>query len=450
MLKATATTRFSALLLCLALVAAACTSSSSQSQGSSTETTQPGESDPSPTDPGDTTPGSPDNPDAPDDPDAPPNFGPANEGLIDLGGQLAISTDTGELWVMAPDGFGPELVAGGTNGRANQPTWLPNSSVLAYSYFGSDRRGIGYFGLETEEDPFSDVAGNPIYYLQWSPTAEQIAFLHTAPDQRNTEFGLARPTEAGELLDAGAPFFLSWGLDGANLAAHVDEERVDVWDAETRTSETLFETDTSFIAPSYLTPSTLLSARDGAMGLTSVSTGTTIAVLGRTGGQVRFVANPDGSLVAYTGGDEDRDLKIVEVATGNSVSITSEVAIAWEWSADGNRLAWLGSDTAGLFRWHFFDVLLGEEIGTSQPYSPSSFERSSILPFFAQYALSHNRWSPDGAGFAYAGQAADGLTGIWVEVIGDDGTSAATLVSPGNFVTWSQTDAAGGGGRNPV
>lgn len=424
---------------------AACTSEAGEETVGPTSTTAsddstPGESGPPGTDQPD--------PGSPGDPDAPPNFGPADEGLADLSGQLAISTDSGELWVMSPDGFGPELVAGGNNARANQPTWLPNSSVLAYSYFGADRRGIGYFGLETEDEPFSDVAGNPVYYLQWSPTAEQIAFLHTSPDQRNTQFGLARPSQTGEPLAVGAPFYLSWALDGSKIAAHVDGERVDLWDASTQTSSTLFETSTRFIAPTYLTPSTLLSARDGAMGLTSISTGTTISILGRTGGQVRFVASNDGTFIAYAGGDEDRDLKIVEVATGSSVSITDEVAVSWEWSADGTRLAWLGADTVGLFRWHFFDLNAGAEIGTTQPYSPSNFERSAILPFAAQYALSHNRWSPDGIAFAYAGQGADGLSGIWVELVESD--SNPTLVAPGNFVTWSQTDANGGGGRNPV
>ncbi len=442
------------LALVLLMVMAACTPGLGTAEdGQDTTTSAPEGSDPQDSAPGETDPNSPSSPPNPDDPNAAdpdtgPNFGPADEGLADLGGQLAISTDTGELWVMAPDGFGPELVAGGATGRATQPTWLPNSEVLAYSYFGADRRGIGYFGLDTEDDPFSDVDGNPIYYLQWSPTAEQIAFLHTSPDQRNTQFGLARPSEAGEPLGVGSPFYLAWAFDGSNVAAHVDEQRVDLWNATSRTSTTLFETTTRFIAPTYLTPSTLLAAREGALGLTSVTTGTTISILGRTGGQVRFVPSSDGTFIAYAGGDEDRSLKIVEVATGTEVVVSEQVAISWEWSSDGNRLAWLGSDSAGLFRWHFFDLEAGEEIGTTQPYAPSGFEVANILPFAAQYALSHNRWSPDGAAFAYAGQAADGLSGIWVEVVESEG--AATLVAPGNFVTWSQTDPNGGGGRNPV
>jgi hypothetical protein len=348
---------------------------------------------------------------------------------------------------MAPDGFGPELVAGGNGVRATQPTWLPNSGVLAYSHFEASNQGIGYFGIEADDDQFSDVRGNPIYYLQWSPSGEEIAFLRTAPDQRNTEFGLARPSEEGEALATGTPFFLSWSLDSSSLAAHVDEQRVELWDASERTVATLFETDTRFMAPSYLTPSTLLSARDGAIGLTSVSTGTTISVLGRTGGRVRFVPSPDGSLVAYSGGDNDRDLKIVEVATGSTQVVTSDVALSWEWSGDSSRLAWLRADELGLGQWHFFDSAAGAEIGTSQPYTPSAFVQSAVLPFFAQYALSHNRWSPDGSAFAYAGQAADGLSGVWVELIDSD--SSATLVSPGSFVTWSQNDVASGGGRNP-
>lgn len=434
--------RLLAVLSCFVVLVAACTSPLADSNDPALSTTAP----PPPTSPDESAPD--DSGRQPQDPGGTPGFGPADERLADLTGQLAISMDSGELWVMDPDGFGPELVAGDTRGRANQPTWLKDSATLAYAYFGTDRRGIGYFGLDTADDPFSDVSGNPVYYLQWSPNASDIAFLHASNDQRNTEFGLARPTERGEALDQGAPFFLSWGLDGSKLAAHVDEQRVDVWNTADRTVETLFETDTSFIAPTYLTPSTLLSAREGAMGLTSISTGTTISVLARTGGQVRFVPSPDGTLIAYSGGDEDRDLKIVEVATGASFSLTSDVPIAWEWSSDGSRLAWLTSDAVGLFRWHFFDLQLGEEIGLSQPYSPSSFERAAILPFFAQYALSHNRWSPDASAFAYAGQAADGLTGIWVELVDDD--AGATLVSPGNFVTWSQNDSGGGGGRNPV
>ncbi len=429
---------YTAILVCLGLAAVGCTSPTGQ------ETEFPSSSElPDNQAPEESLPEN-----APEtDPNAPPDFGQADAALSDLTGQLAVSTDTGELWVMAPDGFGPELVAGGNGVRANQPTWLKNSSALAYSYFDLSLQGIGYFGIDAEDDPFSDVPGNPIYYLHWSPAGTDVAFLRAAADQRNTEFGLARPTEEGQALATGAPFFLSWSLDSSTLAAHVDDQRVDLWDVSERSVETLFETDTRFIAPSYLTPSTLLSARDGAMGLTSVSTGTTISILGRTGGQVRFVPSPDGTVVAYTGGDEDRDLKIVEVATGSTLVLTSDVALAWEWSSDSSRLAWLGVDELGLGQWHFFDVETGTEVGTSQPYSPTSFVRSSILPFFAQYALSHNRWSPDGTAFAYAGQAADGLTGVWVELV--EGDSSATLVSPGNFVTWSQNDVASGGGRNP-
>jgi hypothetical protein len=429
---------YSAILVCLGLAAVGCTSPSGQETQAPPTTAVPDNQSPEDSQPENT-------PET--DSNTPPNFGQADPALSDLTGQLAISTDTGELWVMAPDGFGPELVAGGNGSRANQPTWLKNSSALAYSYFDASVQGIGYFGIEAEDDPFSDVPGNPIYYLHWSPAGTDVAFLRTAPDQRNTEFGLARPAEEGQTLASGAPFFLSWSLDSSTLAAHVDNQRVDLWDVSERSVETLFETETRFVAPSYLTPSALLSARDGAMGLTSVSTGTTISILGRTGGQVRFVPSPDGTLVAYAGGDEDRDLKIVEVATGSTIVVTPDVGLAWEWSSDSSRLAWLGANELGLGQWHFFDVETGIEVGTSQPYSPTSFVRSSILPFFAQYALSHNRWSPDGTGFAYAGQAADGLTGIWVELV--EGNSGATLVSPGNFVTWSQNDVASGGGRNP-
>ena len=126
---------YTAILVCLGLAAVGCTSPTGQETEFPSSSELPDNQAPEDSLPENT-------PET--DPNAPPNFGQADAALSDLTGQLAISTDTGELWVMAPDGFGPELVAGGNGVRANQPTWLKNSSALAYSYFDLSLQGIGY------------------------------------------------------------------------------------------------------------------------------------------------------------------------------------------------------------------------------------------------------------------------------------------------------------------
>jgi hypothetical protein len=65
---------------------------------------------------------------------------------------------------------------------------------------------------------------------------------------------------------------------------------------------------------------------------------------------------------------------------------------------------------------------------------------SSYLPFFDQYALSQNVWSPDSKSFCYAARGADGGGGAYVQDIpsaGGEVPKAKLVFSGAQTVSWS-------------
>ena len=164
-----------------------------------------------------------------------------------------------------------------------------------------------------------------------------------------------------------------------------------------------------------------------------------------------FTLSPGGTHVAYlelATDDDDGGLRVLELETGEITAVTSETVVVWEWSPNGERLAWTGldrADAANLARLHVWDLLTSAEISTTPSFRPSELSVSSYYPFFTQYSVSHSSWSPDSSAFAFAGSI-DGDTGIWVHVIPDPEQELAAVdaarISVGDVAFWSPDDAA--------
>lgn len=395
------------------------------------------------------------------------------EALLDLGGRLAI-TDGSSLALADPSGANIELLDEVADGLIAQPTWSPDGVQIAWARADGDG-SLELFTIESGERASVPTGATPPIYLQWTSDAATVGLLRNSGD----EISLSTVDSPGGLtvLDSGAPFYFSWAPDNSTLAFNVGN----LLQVQRRGgTDTLLDTNGEFSAPYWVNNEKLLVVRDEVLGVLTIDSGL-VNELARTVSPTPFVLHAEAGLVAYLapGSDvrsvglrrqqiapEDEDLpdeqeapdeepasagppvlRVVDVDSGEDVLVTSDAVVAWEWSPDGNRLAFLAPSDfdENSLRWYFWEQ--GRLIGATSEHTPSQTEQSAYLPFFAQYAQSHTRWSPTGAAFSFAGEV-EGESGIWVHAIG--ATPQSVKVAEGDFVTWSPEDVAHGSGISPL
>lgn len=464
------------LLVVLTVLAGACTTRADLEQGRETERReaeqdrddQPPDSEtPDPESP---VPGSPDptvplpeDPSDPDDPNGPsptlPGGPPGAELLGELAGRLAV-TDGPALVIVDPSGQNPDLVDEVPGGRLEQPTWSPDGVSLAWSTLQGGDGLLQLVEIESGLRRQLPTGNTSPTYFQWTDDASRLAYLQNDGEELKLRWSTidvgGETIGSPQDIEDGIPLYFSWSPDNATVAVH---RGTDLVVRAQRSSDELLETDLVFTAPDWVDERTVLAAREGALGLVEISTGLVTEVAELTG-PTQFVLSPDGSRVAYLGpGGGTRSvatnqttfappvLRVLELATGNDVVVTTDLAVAWEWSPDSNRLAFLApSDFAeDTVRWYFWQG--GGVVGATSEHVPSVVEQQVYLPFFAQYAQSHTHWSPLGDAFAFAGTVKD-AEGIFVHVIG--ATPQSILVADGDYVTWSPEEVVGGGGISPL
>jgi TolB protein len=395
-----------------------------------------------------------------------PQFEPSIQGeelvarLSALPGRLAIGNGP-ELAVARPDGQTVDVVDGSESVLASQPTWSRDGTQLAWSSVSAERQVVlvetyDDEGVRTGEPERSNVEGQPVFYLQWSADDDQLAYIRNAEGGGVVEVGLIEPGLPGEPVGEGAPFFISWSPTPDRILAHVNEVSIDAFALDTPAElfNAVTAVDGGFSAPAWVDDQRALIVAEGALSYLNVATGD-IEPIVPVAGPIRFVLSPDRTKVAYqvVGGSAgvsviglpvqgDRaGLTVLDLETGAQTVVTSELAVAFEWSPDSDKLAWLGAaitDGRPLGRWGFWS-LTGDVVSTQT----SGFELTrkygrNYLPFFAQYAQSVTGWSPDSSAFAFAGRV-DRQTGIWIQLIDEMVTSQR--VALGDVVTWGAGQA---------
>jgi TolB protein len=128
-------------------------------------------------------------------------------------------------------------------------------------------------------------------------------------------------------------------------------------------------------------------------------------------------------------------LYVVEMETNRTRELSDRPVLAFFWSPDGKKLAYLVADDRSdelRLRWYVW------EGGRPRPYSsflPSRTFFQGYIVFFDQYAQSMSIWSPDSTAFTYAGTDEAGRSGIWVQTLGAD--IAPVWVGRGVVASWS-------------
>jgi TolB protein len=364
--------------------------------------------------------------------------------------QLLVQGADGNIYLVSPDGAQRfALTDDGSASRIySQPAWSADGSRIAWSKI--DRRGSAlvtsqYDGSERSEVrvPFAP------FYIAWSPRGDQLAYLSNWTVVEDPSIALRLVDVNGEesqvqTLVNGQPLYFSWAPDGERLLTHIGNERVEV-QAVTGEQTPVVISGGAFQSPQWAPDgaSLVYALADAIQQYLVVADleGNLQQEITDFDGQITFAMSPDGAQVAYVASARDAGantlgpLYVVDMATQATRAITERPVVAFAWSPDAQKLAYLTLEPlrnrVGM-RWNVWD---GSQRTAYSTFSPTSTFLNNYLPFFDQYAQSHRIWSPASDALVYAGQLTDGRSGIWVQGLAED--QAPQLVGPGVFASWS-------------
>lgn len=379
---------------------------------------------------------------------------------------------------------------GGKGHAYNYPTWSPDNRRLAYvGYTLAD--GTATDGALYTVTPSGDKL-TPVYhvpdalpfYLYWSPDSQFIGFLANK-DSDGIALRMAHTDQPDSMqeLGSGSPLYWAWAPDGARVFAHIggtrannEDARLSVVEVKDANATALDTPPGAFQAPQWTRANKILfSTQNGTAQAIAISDaqGTTVKNLVPYQGRASFALSPDSALVAYLITDESvrlphfGPLRLISSAGGESTLVSEEPVLAFLWSPDGTKLAYLtvsvgenesnfdfdalppqlasarpetltrgaqtDQTTTVQLHWHVWDTAAKTAHAVASFVPTTSF--LNILPYFDQYASSSTFWSPDSQSLVYTVGASDITGEVWVASI--DGKTPARKIGDGVLAFWS-------------
>lgn len=321
------------------------------------------------------------------------------------------------------------------------PVWSPDGEWIAV--LGSDDAGSGVYLLA--DAPARDSAPLSIYgsendapfYLYWSPDSQTVSILANHAGSLGLFLAAAGENGPARLLTTGQPFYWAWSPSADRLLIHTganqEEARLAFIDPTgTKTGENL-------AAPgSFQSPGISASGAYWAFTVEDAAGARWLVIQNDRGesetriphrGTAALTWSPAADRLAFIspdsgGSDLFGPLRLYDAQTGQIALLTRQTVVAFFWSPDGRRLAFLtlhGRDSIEASAemqplaairpaerramqrdqlptmdvW-VVDVGSGNE-GFVTSFTPTPLFLAQFLPFFDQYALSHRLWSPDSA-----------------------------------------------------
>jgi len=364
------------------------------------------------------------------------------------------------------------------------PTWSPDGAKLAVSrvQLRSEREAtVSIQVIEaitgradtiyTNEVPALIADGVP-HYLYWAPDGRSLGFIASTPRGLTLFVASVSSNEAPVTVETGAPLYFSWANDSRGLLLHSGPEIKLVPSLADGGSSLALGSDNGFRVPAY-TP----TDSSGGPRLAYVAhdeDGRQLMVANRgaleqeqaqpvleVGPFSAFLWSPDGTQLAVAdrvdpGGPAFQRLRVVtikapDLETGQVTevdpqveSIAAEDLLAFYWSPDGHRLAWVALDPEQrLFQWRVSvsDAADPKDLFRFQP----SGEFFTLLSFFDQYAYSHSPWSPDSSQLVVAGSLEQAFerrnghtpTGSRIFVLDVAGGNPPLEIATGTLAFWS-------------
>lgn len=386
---------------------------------------------------------------------------------------LAYVAEDGHVYTIAPEGGdarrvdsvpGEQPVAGEVR-LSRWPTWTPDGSRLAFMRLNSgegDAPATAAIWTVTSDgsDPrriWESEDQAPIY-MAWSPDGSTLALLA----QRSDRFALllidpsgGRPARTGA---EGAPLYFAWSPDAAEVALHVSGDhrsnpRAELGVLRPGPSEErhpLGAYPADFRAPGWshdgVKVAFVAEAPDrGAVLTVTDPRGGGATRLASLGEETAFLWSPAENRLAFSRrGSEGpfyRGLEIVRGDGGERTQVTQDPILAFAWSPDGTKLAFVGVDRqAQALAWFVSDPA-GKNPKQVAQFLPSE-DQLRLFGFFDQYAQSHSLWSPDSRFLIYAGSP-PGSRGTPAEsrrsqvfIVPADGSAEPKAVVDGKLAVW--------------
>jgi Tol biopolymer transport system component len=396
--------------------------------------------------------------------------------------RIVFMTTEGELFLVNPDGSGEVKLAGATQVRGGPlgaimaqpvntnvfyswPTWSPDGTKLAASLVdvtsGQPEISVQVIDAETgaasavfrNEAPGLIAEGTP-HYLYWSPDSRTLAVLASTP-QGLTLFAADTDTLTEPIvIETGAPLYFHWAADGQSMLMHVGDELKLLTRPFGASSTDSIEADPGFRVPALSPDGSKMAylGTGGSLGSLLIA-GTNAPATTRNaleiGPRAAFAWSPKSGEMAVV--DQEnlstptfQRLRVIPGDGGSARTVVEGRIIAFYWSPDGDKLAWVGLDANNNdFVWWAADASGGptRELLRAQPTS----DMLTTLSFFDQYAYSHSPWSPDSSRLVLAvvpnrsSSSSNGSTplGPRIFVVDAVGTEEPLQVAAGSMAFWS-------------
>ncbi len=245
------------------------------------------------------------------------------------------------------------------------PTWSPDSQSLAFSaYSGETDQNPDHTYIYTSRSDGNQLTKaltteDFLVFWSWAPDGQQVGYISQTPSN-NLSFSVVPSSGGdGEVIDVGAPYYWSWAPTGHSLLVHAGGASPNA------------------------------NAR---LALLQLDSGVTEQVLDVKPAEFKNPAfSPDGQrvLMAVENAEGGSDLVVSDALGGNATVITSyEGNIAFAWSPDGKRLAYLLMDSPTLGTPG--QLVVADPAGKAKPVELDA--ATQVYAFF---------WSPDSKSLAY-------------------------------------------------
>ena len=305
------------------------------------------------------------------------------------------------------------------------PTWSPDGNMISYSLVipQGDTLSLALLAKDLAKEETQEVYANPPgnalvgtgipHYALWSPDSRRLAFL-TATPQGSLDLLVGAPGEAGAArkVGSGFPFYYSWSPDSRTLLLHLGENLMR-YEAETGGLPEPLNLPSSggYRAPAWSPDGqriAFLGATDtGQKLMVANADGSETRVLTQAPNRGAFLWSPKDDLIALANTQSPgrlyyAGLRLVDAQTGDVEQLNFDPVLAFFWSPDGEKLAFVRIlDGGERLAWDVVE-LDSRRSRTLAEFVPSQ-DLISLFSFFDQYAYSNPPWSPDSNHLVFTG-----------------------------------------------